>query len=82
MFLIILYIAGGVYFLLMATGLLHREYMSAMGRNRRLGLIVMGAGFVILGISQIFYYTLRSESSPVKSRQIKEHFRQYQAPDQ
>jgi hypothetical protein len=81
MFFIIIYTGAGLYFLVMATGLIHREYMSTMGRNRRMGLIVMGAGFVILGISQIFYYYLQSDSSPVKSERIKEEYRHYRAPE-
>ncbi len=81
MFLVILYIAAGIYFLLMSLNLLHKEYMSRMNRHRRLGLIVMGLGFVILGISQVFYYTMRSDDAPAKAEKIRDQYRHYQAPE-
>ncbi len=58
MFLAILYTAGGLYLLLMAAGLLHRAYMKKMQKPQLTGLIVLGGGFLILGLyySYFTYY--------------------------
>lgn len=47
MILIVIYIVAGLYFMLMAMGLLHREFVSTMNRARRNGLMVLGAGFFL-----------------------------------
>lgn len=63
MILILLYLIGGLYLVLMSFGLLHRKFVLTMGRNRRLGLFVLGAGFFLLGINFTYYYTVKSKES-------------------
>lgn len=50
MFFAILAGGGGLYLLLMAAGILHREYMKSWNRPRKMALTIMGAGFLILGL--------------------------------
>ncbi|MCB1139446.1 MAG: hypothetical protein KDK23_11850 [Leptospiraceae bacterium] len=50
MFFAIVAGGGGLYLMLMAAGLIHREYMKSWNRPRKLALTVMGAGFFILGM--------------------------------
>jgi len=56
MILVILYISAGIYLLLMSTGLIQKKYMATMDRHRRLGMIILGVGLIILGLYTIYYY--------------------------
>ncbi len=56
MILVILYTGAGLYMLLMFFGLIHREYMKTMNRNRRIGLLILALGFLILGVTYSSYY--------------------------
>ncbi|MCB1305318.1 MAG: hypothetical protein KDK37_13615, partial [Leptospiraceae bacterium] len=50
MFFLILAGGGGIYLILMSFGLIHKQYMSDWNRQRKLGLRIMGAGFLIMGL--------------------------------
>ncbi len=59
MILVILMGAGGLYLLVMSTGLIHRKFMSTVDRFRRIGMILLGSGFFILSIVYYRYFEKR-----------------------
>ena len=69
---------GGLYLLLMAMGLIHREYMSSWNRPRKLALTIMGGGFFILGMYFGYLdYFLSTPEGKEHQRQQRELNRQY-----
>ncbi|MDH5655720.1 MAG: hypothetical protein OEZ34_07425 [Spirochaetia bacterium] len=59
MILVILYIGAGLYMLLMTFGLVQKEFVKQMDRNRKIGLAVFGVSLIVLGFYNIYYYYYR-----------------------
>lgn len=60
MILVVLYCGAGIYMLLMAAGLLHRSYVKRMPPPAKIGLILFGAGLLIIGSYYAWYYYFRT----------------------
>lgn len=74
MILVLLYAIGGFYLVLMAAGLLHRDYVSKMGFHRRLGLLILGGGFFLLGMNLTYYYFFQSRKSLEAPERYRRHY--------
>jgi len=64
MILVILYTGAGLYLLLMLSGLLHRDYMKEVNRNRRRGMMILAIGLILLGLYTTYYYYGKHDPEP------------------
>jgi len=50
MFFAIIYCGAGIYVILMALGVIHKEFKARLDRPRRLGIMLLGGGLIVLGL--------------------------------
>ncbi|MBI3395050.1 MAG: hypothetical protein HY042_04375 [Spirochaetia bacterium] len=80
MILVVIYCGAGLYLLLMAAGLLHREYVKRMPGAGKAALVLIGGGLLVVGSYYAWYYYYRTTEEGKQLIKMQEELEKGQLP--